>query len=433
MPSLPQARNKRHAVKVSKDAERHIRAGHPWIYDQSIASDSLSTLDQSGEPGDLAVVFDHNRKFLAIGLLDPLSPIRIKLLHHGKPLTVDEEFWHNRVSRAIGIRETLESDPATTAYRLINGESDGLPGLIVDLYAQSIVLKLYSSAWIPYLEPIVRLLAVQTGAERIVLRLARLVSKQETFGLTDGVVFAPPVDGEGLRVVDAHLDPVQFLENGLSMSADLVRGQKTGHFLDQRENRAMVHDLAVGGRVLDVFACTGGFGLNAAAGGAVEVTAIDQSSSALANVERNFQANQDRGSVSSCQLVTKMGDAFQELEHLAQRGAKFDLVVLDPPSFAQKKGDVARAEAAYDRLTRLGLGVVAPGGVFVQASCSSRVSSERFFDGVQVAATKAGYDLRPFASTGHALDHPATFPEARYLKAVFARPAATIKRHRVRP
>ncbi len=419
-------------MRVTKDAERHIRAGHPWVYDQSIEKRSLLKLATGARAGDLVVVFDHNRRFLAIGLYDPASPIRIKILHHGKAKLIDGTFWAERIKGAIQRREQLQANPETSAYRLIHGENDGFPGLVVDRYVRSIVVKAYSSAWIPYLPQLVRLLVTKTGAQNVVLRLARLVAKQETFGLSDGLTVAPSTSGDESLCIRKPVEPVQFLENGLLFSADLIRGHKTGHFLDQRENRAKVRDLAQGTRMLDVFACTGGFGLNAAGGGAHEVTAIDQSEASIRHMRHNFYANRHHESVSSCQLWTIVGDAFEELERLVRRGAKFDLVVLDPPSFAQKKADVVKAEATYRRLTQLGLDVLAPEGIFVQASCTTRVPAERFFDDVQRSAVRAGYDLRPFAKTQHALDHPATFPEGHYLKAVFARPLATTNRARIR-
>ena len=403
---LPEPADRRVAVRVTRDALRQIRGGTPWLYDGSITSTS-----HDGAPGDLAVVFDHDRKFAAIGLYDPTSPIRVKLLHRGSPSRIDAEFWRSSIAAALDRRADLAHDRDTDAYRLVHGENDGLPGLVVDRYASTLVVKLYTPAWFAHLRPVLDALADLQPHDRVVLRLARSVTSGETYGLHDGdVVVGPPVDG-----------PIRFVERGLSMEADVVRGQKTGHFLDQRDNRVLVRGMARGASVLDVFASTGGFSLAAAAGGATSVHLVDQSGPALETAERNLAHNRHLAEVRRCAVHTTVGDAFDVLTRLGERDERFDIVIVDPPSFASNQGAVERALAAYARLTRLALAVTKRGGTLVQASCSSRVTADDFVRTVLDAAASARRDVSEIRRTGHAVDHPVGFEFGSYLKAVFLR------------
>ena len=241
------------AVRVSKDAHRHIRRDHPWVYNESITS-----MSHQGASGDLAVIFDDERNFAAIGMWDPNSPICIKILHAGKPITIDSAFWEERIARAIERRRPLIDNPAHNAYRLIHGENDGMPGIVVDDYNGVVVAKIYTEGWIPHLADLVPILVDRIDPTSLIIRFARSVEQRPDLGLVEGApLFGPAPD-----------EPVMFLENDLTFEAHPTTGQKTGHFLDQRNNRALVRDLAEGCRVLDVFSCTGGFSVHAAAGGA---------------------------------------------------------------------------------------------------------------------------------------------------------------------
>ncbi len=408
LPAIPPPAEKRLALKVTPPAERQLRAGHPWLFDGSIT-------DQSGEgrPGDLAVIFDRKRRFLAIGLYDPDSPIRVRILHQGDPTPIDEAWFAARIREAVARRAELE--PAgTTGYRLIYGEGDGLPGLVVDRYGPAQVIKLYSAAWLPHLEVILPLLAAAQPAESWLLRLSRHVSQQlpAGTGLYDGAHLGgrPPVQ------------PVEFHEHGLRLAADIVQGHKTGFFFDHRENRQRVRRLAAGRRVLDVFAYTGGFSLAAAAGGAAAVTSLELSEPALAMARLNFELNRDLPAVAAAEHHLRAGDAFEILGELSAAGEAFDLVIVDPPAFAKSAAEIDGALAAYERLTHLALDVLAPTGLLVLASCSSRVQPDLFFESVFKAAAAAGRPLWTQARTGHAVDHPVRpeFPEGEYLKCLFA-------------
>jgi len=407
---LPTAAERRLALHITRDAERHVRNGHPWLF-----SDSIVRQSHEGNPGDLAVLFDQKRRFLAIGLYDPTSPIRVRILQQGTPATIDQQWFTEQLNAAAAVRSPLRNGTQTTGYRLVYGENDGLPGLVVDCYDTTVVIKIYSAAWVPHLATLVAVLQeVQEvqPAERFILRMSRNIAATPVhlYGLRDGMILVgPPLEG-----------PVTFLENGLRFEADPIRGQKTGFFLDQRENRATVEGLSAGKRVLNIFAYTGGFSLYAARGGAYEVTSLDLSRPALEAAERNFELNQADPKVSAANHQLLAGDAFALLQQLAEAGERYDLVIIDPPSFAKRQTEVEGALHAYSRLTSLGLGVLEPGGTIVLSSCSSRVNAEEFSLNARETAAQMGRPLQLFQQTGHAIDHPVGFAEGAYLKCLYA-------------
>lgn len=406
---IPPPAARRLALRVTPAGERAVRHGHPWLFDRAI-----TVLPEAGRPGDLAVIFDDRRRFLAIGLYDPISPIRVRVLQHGAPATIDRAWLAERLRQAAALRAGLAAH-ATTGYRLAHGENDGLPGLVVDRYEDTLVAKLYTAAWIPWLADLRAALAEVCAPRRLILRLSREAGKHTEFlyGLTDGAVL----------LGGAAETTVLFRENGLLFEADVLRGQKTGFFFDQRDNRARVRELAEGTRVLNVFAYTGAFSLYAAAGGAVEALSLDVSAPALAAAERNFALNRDLPRVAACRHVGLAADAFGALADLRAQRRRFDLVIVDPPALAKQAGEIARAVQSYRRLTQLALGVLAPGGALVMASCSRPVDAETFFSAVNDAAARADRPLHELARTGHALDHPVRFPASAYLKCLFARAA----------
>ena len=405
---VPHPGDKRIAVRVTPDALRHIRSGHPWVFEESVTS-----ISHEATAGDVGVIFDNDRKFVALALYDPDSPIQFRILHVGKPTPIDDDWWHTTIRTALDVRVAFTSDPdaAHLAYRILNGENDGVSGLVVDRYADVLVVKLYSAVWFPHLVTVVKALLDTTGCSGVVLRLARNLQRRETFGLQDGDVIAG-------RVPDG---PVRFLEAGLQFDADVRAGQKTGHFLDQRANRIRIGEMAADRDVLDVFASTGGFSVHAAAGGAKSVHAVDLSAPTLAAAEHNMALNVELDAVRACSFTTEVGDAFEVMVGLARAGNTYDLVVVDPPSFAQRQANVEGALRAYTRLTHLALRLVRPGGTLMQASCSSRVSAEQFFDTVLDAGEAAGRQLAEIERTGHDVDHPVAFREGAYLKAGFWR------------
>jgi 23S rRNA (cytosine1962-C5)-methyltransferase len=402
----PSPSTKRIALRVSAPAERALRQNHPWVFDQAITEQS-----HQGAPGDLAVIFDNKRRFLAIGLYDPTSSIRVRILQHRQPATIDINWFEEKLITASQLREPLAGQ-STDGYRLVHGENDGLPGLIVDRYAGTLVLKIYSPIWIPHLKEFCTSLLQTTPCERLILRLSRSLQKQREFlyGLEDGMTLAgsPPPD------------LILFQENGLTFECDPIHGQKTGFFLDQRENRARVEKLSKGKSVLNVFAYTGGFSVYAARGGAKQVVSVDLSSPALQAAIHNFAHNQHIPTVKSAMHEIIAEDAFEVLARMESQKRLFDLVILDPPMFAQNQSQIAAGLSAYRKLTHLGLGVLRPGGTLVQASCSSRIDAETFFDTIHQSARESHRRLTEIERTGHALDHPIAFEEGAYLKCLFA-------------
>jgi 23S rRNA (cytosine1962-C5)-methyltransferase len=417
-------------LRVTATAESLIRGGHPWVFDASVREQN-----RAGQPGELAVIYDRRDKFLALGLYDPLSPIRVRVLHHGKPATADDAWWRARLQAALARRDGL-FDAQTTGYRCLSGESDGWPGLVLDRYDTTFVLKLYTAAWLPRVGEVVGWLRAalpsvaavcdrrsvadgrsQSAATeeqppiRLVLRLSRNIQllAEKEFNLRDGqVLIGTAPDG-----------PVVFLETGIRFEAEVIRGQKTGFFLDQRENRRRVETLAAGRDVLNAFSFSGGFSLYAARGGARSTTDLDISPHALDSARRNFALNTCDPHIAACRHECAQADTFDWLA--ASSRADFDLVILDPPSLAKRETERAGAIQAYRKLTELGLPRLRRGGILVAASCSAHVSTGEFFTAVLDALHASRRPFAELARTTHAPDHPATFPEAQYLKCLFAR------------
>ncbi|MDE2777593.1 MAG: class I SAM-dependent rRNA methyltransferase [Chloroflexota bacterium] len=406
---LPTAARKNISVRVKSAAERALRQGHPWVFEESIQRQS-----HLGNAGDLAVVYDReNNNFLAVGLYDPLSPIRIKVLQALQPMRVDRGFFAAKLREAQAKREPLINE-GTTGYRLVYGESDGFPALILDRYGDTLVMKLYTTAWLPHLETLIGALEEALVFDNLVLRLSRALQSDrlniaKLYGLEDG----QQLIGAGAA------ETVAFVENGLLFHADVRLGHKTGFFFDQRENRQKARELAQGRRVLDVFSYTGGFSVYALAGGARAITALDSSKPALETLKRNVESNG-----YNTELIDAMaGDAFANLMQLTQARRKFNMVIIDPPAFANSRASMRNAVVAYRRLVEMALRLLENDGVLLMASCSSRIPAEMFFQLVERSAMVAGFKLEIIEKTGHGLDHPVGFPEAAYLKALFARVA----------
>jgi 23S rRNA (cytosine1962-C5)-methyltransferase len=390
-------------LRITTAAESVLRCGHPWLF-----ADSIREQNRDGNLGELAVIYDRRNQFLGVGLYDPTSPIRVRMLHVGKPQNIDRKWWSAHLKQALAKRRDL-FDEQTTGFRWLNGESDGWPGLILDRYDTTLVLKIYTPAWLSRLSEVLDLICQSLNPERVVLRLSRNIQ-------ATAAKHFQKIDGQILRGPPLH-DPVTFLESGLRFEADVLTGQKTGFFLDQRENRRKVRSLAAGRTVLNAFSFTGGFSVYAADGGAASVTDLDISAHALTGSKRNFALNQSRPSISACEHETIKADALEWLGGNSKR--YFDLIVLDPPSFAKRENEKSRAIAAYSRLAAFGIRHLRPGGKLVSCSCSAHVKADEFFDAVRKAARASKRNFRELETTGHAPDHPATFKEAEYLKAKY--------------
>ena len=390
-------------IKVSKQLQNKIRKGFPWVYFYQ-----LNNRKVSGKPGDLGVIYDSNNRFLAIGLFDPYSDIRLRILQTREPREIDEDFFQERLQQAFQVRSSLNLRE-TNAYRMINGENDGFPGMVVDRYNDTLVVKLYTSAWFSYLKMLVDLLGGMTGSKRILLQLSRHVQRVSEGGYQDNqILFGPGLE-----------KPVRFRENGLSFEADLLHGQKTGFFLDQRENRQQVRERAEGRSVLNVFSYTGAFSVYALAGGARSVLEIDVNAQAQAAALKNWELNFGSGKTDQDRLRQIKGDAFEQLALLNRQGEQFDLVILDPPAFASRKQNKQNALQAYLRLAKAGAQCTREGGLLLAASCSSQVRADEFYRSVDLGIRGTGRSFQKVLKTGHPLDHPVTFKEGAYLKAIY--------------
>ena len=403
--NIPSMNAGRIAIRVKGVAEDAIRNFHPWLF-----ADAITHQSREGKPGDIAVIFDKNRNFLAVGFYDPTSPIRVRILAHLIPTQINRDFFLNRIVSSVRLRKQLL--PETTGYRLVHGENDRLPGLVIDRYNKTLIIKLYTAAWLPHLGEIIHSLGEIIDLHRILLRFSRTLIKypESLYGLKDGdILVGSPIQ-----------KPILFKENGLVFESDPIRGHKTGFYLDQRENRTSTGELANGKRVLNVFSYTGGFSVYSASGGAKEVTSLDISKQALDAAKRNFQYNLTNSRLQKCKHKTIIGNAFETLPALANSNHFYDMIIIDPPSFANKKSQIEKATHAYKQLTRLGINLLNSGGILIQSSCSSRITADEFFDAVHLSANEIGHSLKEIKRSFHPIDHPTTFKEGAYLKCIFA-------------
>jgi len=374
-----------------------VRKGHPWLYDQAVAK-----INKEAHSGDIAVLYDNKRKFAGIGLYDAHSPIVVRVLHSGKPITLDKQWLYDKISESIRNRSPLIDDSQTTGFRLLNGENDGLAGVVADIYDNTITLKLDSICWLPHINTLTDIFIQLLKPERIVLRMSRSV--KEFSDIEDGSVIY------GTKIIK----PLTFTENGIKFYTDPVNGQKTGFFLDQRENRNLVGELSSGLHVLNVFAYTGGFTLYAMKGGAKSVSSLDISKPALEGCLDNLKLNEFK---THHEIIC--GDAFDEMKKLIKSGKKYGMVIVDPPSFARKQADVYGALKAYEKLNKLAVKLLEKNGILVAASCSARVAKDEFFSTILKAMRSSGRTYTEIKRTEHAIDHPIGFPEGAYLKCIF--------------
>ncbi|MCO5259935.1 MAG: class I SAM-dependent rRNA methyltransferase [Crocinitomicaceae bacterium] len=392
-----QIQSKTVAVKLSEKAEKLVKKGHPWVF-----SDSIQKINAEVKTGAICVLFSNrDNKFYALGLYDKNSPIRIKIISRVST-KLDQAFFNSRIVTAYDLRQPLISE-STNSFRLVYGENDYLPGVIVDVYHQVAVLKLYSAIWLPFIENITTAINETLNTKAIVLRFSRNIQK-ECAHLTDGSIITGLLDDENVR----------FLENNVHFTTNVIKGHKTGFFLDHRPNRKRIGELAKNKKVLDVFSYVGGFSVHALVGGAKEVTSVDISQQALDVAKENAKINTFSG-----KHHTLAGDAFEVLGDLVRQKQTFDLIIIDPPSFAKSTAEVKTALKKYYDLALLGIQLTAKKGILVLASCSSRVSKDELTEIHQqaFAATKTTFELTDM--TTHDIDHPIVIKEAEYLKCMY--------------
>lgn len=388
-------------IQISKTLQGKIRKGYPWVFNYQIQNQI-----PEAKPENLGVIYDHKNRFLAMGLWDPHSDLCFRVLSLGKPQKINSDFFLNRLHLAMGIREVLEHQ-GTTGYRVINGENDGFPGLVLDRYEDTLVIKLYASSWFTFLNELCEMFQKAFKSKLVVLRLAKNITKAPGFNYQDGQVLYG----------SAGSSWVEFKENGLKFLADVVAGQKTGFFLDQRDNRLKISGMVKNKSVLNVFSYSGGFSVYAVAGGCNSVVEVDSNPFALKTSLQNLKLNFPDQAFPSPEFMQEQGDAFQILSKMKSEKRSFDLVILDPPAFARSKKQKSQAIEAYVRLAKAGAQVTS--GILFAASCTRHVAANEFYDAVCLGIRSTGKKYEELDKTGHALDHPAGFIEARYLKSVY--------------
>lgn len=393
---------KRLAVKLNAKGEQFVLQGHPWLF-----SNTITKINDNAQSGDLAIIFGKNKnKVIGLGLYDANSPIRIKMLHNGnKAVQINATFFHIKIEEAFAKRASL-LQTNTNSYRLIFGENDGFPGLIADVYANVLVVKLYSEIWLPYLQSIIKSLQTISKVDTIVLRLSRQLEQSKQHNLINGEVVYGVLENE----------VVNFVEHDVNFSANVIKGHKTGYFLDHRANRKQVGEWSSGKTVLDVFSYAGGFSVHALANGAKAVTSLDISKQALQMAYTNGKLNNYIGTHK-----TIADDAFKAMKTMIANKETFDVVVIDPPSFAKQQSDIDLAKKKYTQLANLGLQLTAKKGLLVLASCSSRVLAQTFFDINAQVLSNGSRTFETILKTEHDSDHPIGFPEGAYLKCGYYR------------
>lgn len=415
----------------------HVAAGHPWLYADAVPAVA------GARTGDIVTLLGAGRRKIGEALYDADSPIALRVLATRKAEPAGPELWRRRIADAWALRHATLDLRATDAFRVLHGEGDRLPGVVVDHYAGFLVLKLDTPAWLPHLPDLTAVLTETCRPRGIFYkgltgeRTQPASNKPDTVTNTtrpDRSASAPPAkstrpdrpadpepEPRGARLL-AGDDPPEIIpvrEHGMRLLVDIRRGQKTGLFLDQRDNRALVRQVARGRSVLNLFAYTGGFSLAAALGGATHVTTVDIAKAAVAAARENFLANQ----LDPDAHAFVAADAFAHLEACAAARQTFDLVIVDPPSFAPRRQAVPAAEAAYARLNAAAIRQVRPGGLVACASCSSHVPMDMFLHTIlREASRQARRTLRVLEVRHEPADHPSPlhFPEGRYLKFVLA-------------
>lgn len=418
-------------VRLKKGRDKPVRQGHPWIFSGAIAELPPVSSDRATDAttdGDLVDIVDSGNNWLARGYLNRKSQIQVRILTRNSielaPGTDEIPFWQARIEQAVALRRRLfdhstaavprehAGEQSINAYRLINGESDALPGLIVDHYAGYLALEVGTLGIERRKQMLAQLLQAATGAQTIVERSDTAARRQE--GLTGA---------EGTLLGEAPTGPVDIAEYGLRFQVDLLQGQKTGFYLDQRENRRQVARYCRGARVLNAFGYTGAFAVHALAEGASHVTNIDTSADALAQSTRHINQN---GFDAATHTENVVGDVFQVLRAWrSQNRAPFDVIILDPPKFAHSRQSVDKALRGYKDINLLALQLLRPGGILATFSCSGLVDAALFQKVVFGAAVDVNRHVRVLEWLRQAPDHPValTFPEGDYLKGLICHAA----------
>lgn len=383
--------------------EESLLGGHLWIF-----SGALQQPPRWVEPGGLLDVKSATGQFVARGYYNPRTDIAIRILTRNSAEAIDSDFLRKRIREAQSLRAVFLPQQ-TNAYRLIHSEGDGLPGLVVDRYADILVAQVHTLGMEHLLPQLVDALMEETGARGLLLRNESQARRRE--GL----------EVEGPRVIAGEVpQQVEIVENGVRFTVDPWQGQKTGFFLDQRDKREALRKYARGGRVLNCFCYSGGFSVYAALSDeSTRTVSVDVSAPAIEAARHHFALN----GLDPAQHEFQVEDVFTYLEHASEREERFDVVVLDPPAFAKNQGARTQALKAYRRLNTLGMQALRPGGILLTCSCSGVIGMDDLLGIVSNSAQRHKRSVQLLESYTHGVDHPTNLamPETNYLKAVFCR------------
>lgn len=388
---------RRPQVTLLPGGHRRAEGGHPWIYSNEVAIDAAA---KALMPGTLVTLCRADQRPFGVALFNPHTLIAARLLDRDSGRAIGKRFFARRLERALRLRERLYDKPY---YRLIHAEADGLPGLVIDRFGAVLVVQANAAGMDRLAPAVLDALGDLLHPQAIVLRNDSPARSLEGLPLETRVA------------AGAVAGPVPVEENGAAFAADVLEGQKTGWFFDQRDNRAFIAGLAAAARVLDLYCYSGGFAVAAAHRGAAAALGIDRSEPALALAAEAARRN---GVAERC--VFRRGEVFAEAAQLAARGERFDIVIADPPAFARAKRDVPAALRGYRKLARLAAQLTAPSGFLLLASCSHNVAPAEFAEAVRRGLADAGRGARILKSAGAGPDHPVHpgLPESAYLKAL---------------
>lgn len=397
-------------VRLKKKRERSLLHRHPWVF-----SGAVESVDGEPAAGEVVTVVGADGAFLGRGYYNGRSNMRVRILEWREDVEVDASWWNERIASAIARRgdtgllvNAPEASATTNAYRLVHAEADLLPGLIVDRYADFVVVQFLTAGTERVRDVVVDALNEQLSPSGILDRSDADTRKKEGLQPATGLISGRSPDG-----------PVEMLENGFRFLVDFSTGQKTGFYLDQRDNRTAVSRYAAGRRVLDAFSYTGAFSVYAAKAGAAGVTLVESSGTAIELARQNLELN----GVDDTQVEMQQADVFEALRKYRDAGARFDMVILDPPKFARTKVQAEKAMRGYKDINLLAMKLLTPGGILASFSCSGGVDIEAFTLAVSWAGLDADRDVQVLQRLGQPADHPvlASFPESEYLKGLICR------------
>lgn len=399
-----------YVVRLKQNRERSLLHRHPWVF-----SGAVESVDGEPTAGEVVTVVGADGTFLGRGYYNGRSNMRVRILEWREDVEVDACWWKERIASAIARRgdpalllNAPEASATTNAYRLVHAEADLLPGLIVDRYADFVVVQFLTAGTERVRDVVVNALDEQLSPSGILDRSDADTRKKEGLQPATGLISGRSPDG-----------PVEVLENGFRFLVDFSTGQKTGFYLDQRDNRTAVSRYAAGRRVLDAFSYTGAFSVYAAKAGAAGVTLVESSGTAIELARQNLKLN----GVDDTQVEMQQADVFEALRKYRDAGARFDMVILDPPKFARTKVQAEKAMRGYKDINLLAMKLLTPGGILASFSCSGGVDIEAFTLAVSWAGLDADRDVQVLQRLGQPADHPvlASFPESEYLKGLICR------------